>query len=71
MGDSSITLQVKWGGNNYTLSVDPSLTVKDVKEQLQAMTHVAIHNQKIMGWLPKGKIPDDHVITLTIFVIFH
>lgn len=43
------------------LSVAPNETVRDVKTKLQAQTHVAVDNQKIMGWLPKGKIPEDKV----------
>jgi hypothetical protein len=57
-----IILQVKWGVNNIMLSVAPNETVRDVKVKLQAQTHVTADNQKIMGWLPKGRIPEDKVL---------
>lgn len=51
--------------------MSPSETVRDVKVKLQAQTHVALTNQKIMGWLPKGKVPEDKVsIFLSNFIIF-
>jgi hypothetical protein len=61
MAQQAIILQVKWGSNTIMLSVVPSETVGDVKAKLQAQTQVAKNNQKIMGWLPKGKVPEDKV----------
>eukprot|EP00026_Physarum_polycephalum_P005372 Phypoly_transcript_05404.p1 GENE.Phypoly_transcript_05404~~Phypoly_transcript_05404.p1 ORF type:complete len:647 (-),score=125.54 Phypoly_transcript_05404:29-1945(-) len=61
MAQQAIILQVKWGSNTIMLSVAPSETVGQVKSKLQAQTQVAPANQKIMGWLPKGKIPEDKV----------
>lgn len=56
----SVILQVKWGANSIMLAVSPDETVREVKLKLQKQTHVEAGNQKIMGWLPKGKIPDDN-----------
>lgn len=58
---SSVILNVKWGANNIMLSVSTNETVRDVKLKLQAQTHVEAGNQKIMGWMPKGKTPEDNI----------
>jgi hypothetical protein len=47
--EQAVVLQVKWGADTIMLSVAP-MKFERCEE---------VDNQKIMGWLPKGKTPDD------------
>ncbi|CCW65809.1 unnamed protein product [Phytomonas sp. EM1] len=49
-----IGIKVKWGKNEYDLSVDESSTFLKLKEQLYTLTRVPVEKQKIMGLKPSA-----------------
>ncbi|CAG2191566.1 UBLCP1 [Mytilus edulis] len=55
-------LVVKWSGNEYSVNVDDSFTVLDLKKEIKNVTGVLPERQKIMGMKFKGKPPDDTVL---------
>jgi ubiquitin carboxyl-terminal hydrolase 14 len=61
----SLNLNIKWGKDRYTLSIDPSSTGLDLKAQLYALTGVPPDRQKIMGvkTIKGGKLEDDVVVS--------
>jgi hypothetical protein len=54
-----IEFNVKWQGKALDLSVPRWFTVLQLKEQIHAVTKVGIYGQKLVGLLPKGKVPPD------------
>lgn len=55
------TLTVQWNGKPHQLSVTPTTTVAEIKEQLQRLTNVLTSRQKLMGLNIQGKPAPDTV----------
>lgn len=56
---------VKWHGENIRVDVPKteSATIFDLKLAIEAITNVSHETQKLIGILPKGKVPSDDVST--------
>jgi len=56
---SNQTLQVKWKGTSFDVTLSSNDTVLDCKKILQEWTKVNVAAQKLVGLLPGGKLPSD------------
>lgn len=50
----SLSLIVKWSGNEYKVAINDNLTVSDLKIQIKNATGVLPERQKLMGLKFKG-----------------
>jgi hypothetical protein len=46
---TAFPLKVKWGKQEFDLTVEPALGVEVLKTQIQALTNVPPEKQKILG----------------------
>jgi hypothetical protein len=58
---ATTTLQVRWHGQSFPVDVPATATVWELKLQLQQLTGVSPHAQKLIGLLPRGRHPPDQV----------